>query len=614
MSVSLAMVCLAAPFQAASLPTWAGDPGQAEVELEQQWKAINQPDRPLPIRGTLRFVLEAAGRGWHPERLETALERVRGMQDLDPASATFGNFKWRSDQPRVMDRNAVEFASQLLGLIHCRWSDRLTGKGRREMEAIMGDAVEGLRRHRVSLDYTNIYLMQAWSLISLGEALRRNDVAAEGYERLRAWLRHTARQGVGEYGAVTYYGIDLDSLVMIARFAGRPAAREEAMLAIRLLWTDIAAHWWAPGDRLGGTNSRSYDYAFGRGYLEAHTWTAGWLRRRPQLEGAGWISGPREHLSVLRETVTFVPPAAWTDPIRAQVPRTVVQRWGPGPEHVATHWVGRRASLASSGASRGSDERTLVADLGDSPAVPQITLFMDGRGDPYGNKPQPTASGHSKALHLTPFLACVQRGPEVLQLLMDEPFAPGSRYRRSELECVLTHLILPAAAELWSGTARVSPGTAAAPTLIPADRPLYVRFGDAVLGLRILVGRSVDGGRAPLQYIAERPEGPLCRLTLVHAERPAEGRALAGVWLRVADGIDDAGFAAWREDFARVLTEAREDGDRLALRVVLPGGPLELVADLASRVRLTLAGGEPPALLSVNGHDLGAEMLAGYRE
>ena len=53
---------------------------------------------------------------------------------------------------------------------------------------------------------------------------------------------------IGEYGAVTYYGVDLDSLALIARFAQRPAGRAQAMTAIRYLWTDIAANWWTPGD------------------------------------------------------------------------------------------------------------------------------------------------------------------------------------------------------------------------------------------------------------------------------------------------------------------------------------------------------------------------------
>jgi hypothetical protein len=40
---------------------------------------------------------------------------------------------------------------------------------------------------------------------------------------------------------------------------------------------------------------------------------------------------------------------------------------------------------------------------------------------------------------------------------------------------------------------------------------------------------------------------------------------------------------------------------------------LTIEADLAKRERRVLVGGEPEALLSVNGRDLGQELLAGYR-
>lgn len=47
---------------------------------------------------------------------------------------------------------------------------------------------------------------------------------------------------------------------LVAQFAGRPEVRAQARTAMRYLWTDIAANWWTPGDRLGGANARSYDY------------------------------------------------------------------------------------------------------------------------------------------------------------------------------------------------------------------------------------------------------------------------------------------------------------------------------------------------------------------
>jgi hypothetical protein len=602
----------AVPGATPALPTWTGNPVRAAMELETQWAQVARPESTVGIRGLLRFALEATGVDWHPERVAVALARARTMQDLDPASPTLGNFQWRSDHGRVLDHNGVEFAMQLLGLLHRRYAARLSPAARDHMEALLSDGIAGLRSHRVRIDYTNIFVMKAWGLISAGEALGRADVAADGYGRFDEWLRHTARHGIGEYGGVTYYGIDLDSLALIARFAGRPEVQTQARAAIRYLWTDIAANWWAPGDRLGGANARSYDYLFGTGYLEAHTWTAGWLRVRPALEGAGWLGGVQPNQSVLRDAVMLPPPAEWTEPIRAQLPRTVVQRWGEKPEQRAVHWMGRRISLASSGASRGTDERTLVANLGDSPAVPQLTLFMDGRGDPFGTKKIANAAGQAKSLHLTPFIATVQRGPELLQLLSSEPLAPGTRYKPGELACFLTHLTVPREAEVWVGDTLTGPGTPERPVLIPADQAVFLRLGDAALAVKILLATATDGSPAPIQWIEDSPLSPARRLTIVHATSEPAGRGTVAVWMRAGEWLDAGRYAAWRRAFGAGLSRTHLAGNRVTVDVDGVAGPLRLEVDISRGERPTLSGGEPEALLGVNGVDWGREISRGW--
>lgn len=593
---------------APALPTWTGDPARARVELETQWTQVARPESTVGIRGLLRFALEATGVDWRRERVAAALARARTMQELDRASPTFGNFKWRSDHERVLDHNGVEFAMQLLGLLHQRYAERLSPAARDHLVALLTDGVAGLRGHTVRIDYTNIFVMKAWGLISAGEALGRADVAADGYGRFDEWLRHTARHGIGEYGGVTYYGIDLDSLAMIAKFAGRPEVRTQALVAIRYLWTDIAANWWAPGDRLGGANSRSYDYLFGSGYLEAHTWTAGWLRTRPVLEGAGWLGGVQPNQSVLRDAVMLPPPAEWTELIRAELPRTVVQQWGENPEQRAVHWMGRRVSLASSGASRSSDERTLVANLGDSPAVPQLTLFMDGRGDPFGTKKIANAAGQAKSLHLRPFIATVQRGPELLQLLSLEPLGSGTRYKPGELACFLTHLTIPREAEVWVGDTLTAPGTTERPVVIPPGSAIFIRLGDGALAVKILLATATDGSPAPIQWIEDSPRAPARRISVVHSVTEPNGRGIFAVWIRAGEGIAPQQFSKWREDFAAGAVESRLTEGLTTVAVAGAAGTLRLEVDIIRGERRVALGGEAEALLAINGIDWGREI------
>ncbi len=600
---------------------WTDGGAGAARDLEDQWakfqdaaaRASGDENRGVSIRGVLRFALEATAAGWDSARVVEMLAFGRSMQDLDPVSRTFGNFKWVSNADKVYDWNAVEFATQILGLLHKCHADKLTPAARRLVEDMMRSAIPALENHKVKIDYTNIWIKKAWCLIAIGECLARPDLADDGYRRLADWTRHVAQNGITEFGAVTYYGTDLDTLGMIEKHAARPEGRAQALAAIRYLWTDAAANWWEPGDRLGGANSRSYDFLRGHGYFEAHTWAAGWLRQKPELERPGWLPGGRDHLVAFLQAGDTPPRTGWITPALTQIPRTVVQRCGPLPEDIAVNWIGRRVSLGSAGRERGGDDRMLAANLGDSPAIPQLSLFMDGRGDPFGTKKTKNAAGQAKALHLVPFTATVQRGPEVLQVLSLEPLAPGSRHKPGELSCFQTHLAFPAGAEVWLGDQPAKPGSPRHPAAVPAGAPIYIKLGDAAIAMRILYSdTTAKQTPAPVYYIRDSLKAAASRITLVHDAREPKGRATVAVWLRAAEGLDEEGFAAFRRQFASARATAARDGTGFRAEAAGLAGPLRIAADVVAKKRLVLEGGEPrPALLSVNGREVGREIFAG---
>ncbi|OAM89631.1 hypothetical protein AW736_12270 [Termitidicoccus mucosus] len=598
---------------------WAGGGAGATRDLEDQWakfqdaaaRGSDDENRGVSIRGVLRFALEATAVGWDSARVEEALAFGRSMQDLDPKSRTFGNFKWVSNADKVYDWNAVEFATQILGLLHKCHADKLTPRARRLVEEMMRSAIPALANHKVKIDYTNIWIKKAWCLIAIGECLGRPDLAADGYQRLDDWTRHVAENGITEFGAVTYYGTDLDTLGMIEKYAARAEGRAQALAAIRYLWTDAAANWWAPGDRLGGANSRSYNFLWGHGYFEAHTWAAGWLRQKPELERPGWLPGERDHLVAFLQAGDTPPRPEWFPPETFALPRTVVQRCGPLPEDIAVNWIGRRVSLGSAGRERGGDDRMLAANLGDSPDIPQLSLFMDGRGDPFGTKKTKNAAGQAKALHLVPFTATVQRGPEVLQMLSLEPLAAGSRHKPGELSCFQTHLAFPASAEVWLGDQPAKPGSPRHPAAVPAGAPVYIKIGDAVVAMRILYSdTTAKQTPAPVYYIRDSSKAVANRITIVHDDKEPRGRATVAVWLRATEGLDAEGFAAFRRQFASARAAAACDGARFHGEAAGLAGLLRIEADVAAKKRLVLEGGEPrPALLSINGREVGKSLF-----
>jgi hypothetical protein len=279
----------------------------------------------------------------------------------------------------------------------------------------------------------------------------------------------------------------------------------------------------------------------------------------------------------------------------------VVERWGNAPGQYSVHYVGRRAALGTSGCAHGSDDRALVVDLGDSPKLPQMTLFLDGRGDPYGTKKTANSASQMKALHLVPFVAAVQRGAEALQVLS---FAAGAKEKPATLCAQFT---VPSAAEVWEGDAMIDPGTPERPTTLSGGAPIFIRIGDAVAAVRFLLAQGVDGKPAPITYVDDELGLPARRLTIALSPGPPSGRGTVVAWVRVADGLDRKAFDSFRTRVSALRGSAKIEGDRV---LTASGDGLRIEADLDRGVRMALEGGEPDLLLGVDGRDIGRDQMA----
>ncbi|HUT33790.1 MAG TPA: hypothetical protein VNE39_09935 [Planctomycetota bacterium] len=569
----------------------AADRGdEVAARLERRWAQVEKTPPNMGVRELFGFALDAAAIGWHPERIAKALGLAEQMQDRDEKSRTFGNFRWYWRAERPEDLNAVEFSMQQGILVWMRHKKRLDAEGVERLDRLIRFSVEGIRRHRVAETYTNIFLMKTWNCIAIGEATGRPDLADEGYAMLDRWLLHAWDCGVHEYVSPTYYGVDLDSLGLIARFAERAAGREKAEAALRFFWTDIAANWFEPGLRLGGAHSRDYDYLTGHGYLDVHLKVAGWVPSDPPfvpgtfLELCRW-EPPRD----LRSSIVTVPP------------RMVHQRWGAEPWQRAANYVGRRFSIGS-GTIYEPTGKQLVVNLPGGPAMPVVNFLMDARGDAYGQRKALTGGGHAKALHLVPFQMSAQHERDALVLSSADPGVGTFKRWAPEPTCLFSHVVLPSKAEVWVGDApaKVEPQ---GQMPVPEGAAVCLRVEDVAVGIRFVLG-------APVVLVSDGGKHPVMRLTCVHEAGPPKARATVAVWARAAEGLDDAAFAAFRRDFAGA--EAKVEGSQVDVSVPAAGRRLRLVADVVREQRLACEGWEPGsenALLMVNGRDLGREIL-----
>jgi hypothetical protein len=538
------------------------------------------------------------------------------MQDRDPESRTYGNFKWYWEAEGPVDRNAVEFCMQQGVLVWMLYRDRLTPGAAERLERLMRFAVEGIRRHHVRESYTNIFLMKTWNCVAIGEATGRPELAKLGRQMLDRWLIYTWEHGVHEYLSPTYYGVDLDSLGLLARFAQHERTRRDAETGLRLFWTDIAANWFPPAQRLGGAHSRDYDYLTGRGYLNLY------MRR------LGWVDDQGVRPSVFDQLAFWDPPKDLLK-LREQTPRRVHQRWGAGTGERAVHFVGEHVSIGSAGANYGPMDKVLTVNFPGGWRVPQLYFFMDARGDPYGKKRFAySRSGHTKALHIQPFVASVQQGQRVLLLAHADPANRMFQRRAPEPTCLLSHIVFPAKAETWIGgqKAVVSKGRKA---IVPPGAPVLLRLGQAAAVIQVPLARDTAGKPAPVTIVNDGQYDAM-RLTVTHAASAPTAPGTVAFQVQALTLGENADPAALLKRYgAKGAWPVRVSGPEAGvLELTAPsplpqGRRLRLRVNLEKRERLAIEGDEPGAedrLLAVNGRDTGRELLrevpvvARYRE
>jgi len=569
--------------------------------LEKAWVRISSRVANLSVRELFGYALDAAAADASPLRVEHALGLAETMQDRDTNSRGFGNFRWYLGAARVEDYNAVEFAMMQAALLRMNYYDRLTPTARQRLDRLVRLSIRGIRRHNVPESYTNIFLMKAWNCLALGESAGYVDLAAEGSKMLDRWLMATWESGLREYSSPTYYGVDVECLGLIARHVEDPAARAKAEIGLKLLWADIAANWFAPSLRLAGPHSRDYDYLTGHGYLDNCLSRLGWIPTDEAQTGDAFGA-----LSL------WPPPDKLTKPILSNLPRIVCRRWGSGAGETAVTYIGKAVAVGSAGACYGPLDKVLTVDLGGGPMMPVVNFVMDGRGDPYGKNKQLAGGGHRKAFHLRPFVASVQRGPEVLLLASADTENTGHFRYVPRPTCMLSHLVFPASGELWIANRRVHLDKDGDAMAVFPGQAVFVRCGRAAVAVRVPLALDTAGNPAPMAIFADGGKYGVMRLTITHSPDAPRGRGTVAIWVRAGEGIDDdKDFAAFRRSFSAFGTGTFTDG---RVEVAAPGkkAKLRIVADVRSEKRIALKGGEncpKDCVLSVDGRDLARKLL-----
>ena len=237
------LAILLVPFAAgaATLDRQAAMRQRAESSLANTVEKARRHDRALGAAELFQAAFHFCETGRHLDQLDLLFDVAAEMQDRDPSSRTFGNFRWSWRDGFVMDLNAVDFCMQTGSLIARDHLDKMSAAQREKFLAILDRAIAGCLAHRVRDSYTNIAIMNAANLVLLGEARNRLDVFEEGVKRLDAFTLEVALFGVYEYSSPTYTAVDIANLHRLHAYVRDPAVRDRAERLLKLFWADAPA-------------------------------------------------------------------------------------------------------------------------------------------------------------------------------------------------------------------------------------------------------------------------------------------------------------------------------------------------------------------------------------
>ncbi len=614
-AIPLIAALLAAGALCAKLPAQESVPESLRREIiadlvrgaDGTWRSVTTPGRRYGVRALFSSMLAYALADTHPERIAVFIERAEALQERRAGHRRFGNFFWYSDETEVLDANAVDFCMQHAALLWMFHRDALEPEIRERFRAMLALGLEGLHRHLPRPDYTNIALLNASDLILLGQALENAEAVAEGSRRLSVFIRTLWEQGVREYVSPTYYGINLESALLLEALASDAAVRQSAAAIRELLEKDIALNRLDRRVVLSGTCSRTYDFLFKRGELDQALVPFGWMA--PPAPGGGTF----RHRFFARLYSPHHPDDA-TLALSERFPRTVTQRWGFSPRESRVHYLCRDVSLSTSASIYGQMDIPLSVDLpysGDRPEV-QLYFLPDGRDDPYAKK-RIAAGNHNKALHLTPWWCAVQERSRAMALALYD--AGTVAHITDGLQ---SHIIFRRALDaLYIDDRRIDIAALhSTPETLHAGACLFLRAATAAVAIRIPWSQGQGGAPAQTRLIDDgNPHGAL-RLTTAHAlpsgPPPPQSRC-AGILYAIETGsglTTDREFAEFRAQFRAAPPAAADGGEGLSFSWRRAGTALLLACDsLTAPAAATVHPKPSMPVLALDGDDIGRRVL-----
>jgi hypothetical protein len=408
------------------------------------------------------------------------MQGVFAAQNLDETSPNYGVVRWLLGSERVNDVNAMEFNAMHYAAILALGENKFDPAFKAELiKSARGLVAAMSRRQFKTPAYTNIYLKNTLSLLTIGLAINDENAVSLGRSRLKDWIEFTRENGITEFNSPTYIGVSLDVLQTGYRYT-RGEDREQIRQILDYFWTEAAANHM--GDGLSGPFSRSYDFTSARARIDGYYANVGLPSSDPNFFG-----NPGSNIYVVLNDLPggYMPPQSILQ-LANTATRVVEARWG------SERWQTRINELTSAYA---------IGSVGGGAVGPQDRLFNvsfakfntrsllvipDSTDAPYGNAKVVQRDGHVKAMHVPVNLAAAQRDGTVL---LTYDFRPGRE--KPTLTQFATNVLFPMAADMvmLNGKEILTTNRTNATT----NATLAIRVGKACVVTRVLAAEGVVG-------------------------------------------------------------------------------------------------------------------------
>ena len=575
-------------------------------QLQQVEKQMAAPNAEPTTRDLPNAALATLMLGGDARRAEQYILTMYSHQDMDTASPGYGTIPWQVGHPEIRDANSIEFCTQPMGPMLKGYGKLLSAGFIDKIKPNLRAAFTAIRRHKVAVTYTNIFLMKTVNLILAGEATGDAAAAADGYELLDQWIEHTREAGIGEFDSPNYYAVNLNSLLMGYRHAARPAAKEKFRALLDFFWSDIAANFFEPRGSLSGPHSRGYDFLGGHESVELFLYQEG-LRRTPP---ASKPSIGRIYLLENEKPGGYRPGADIL--ALGRLPRRIVQsRWRAEPGRERYNFITPHFAIGSTSGHYGTHDKLINIELAAREELPAIYIGPDITDAPYGRQRFKDRSGHGKPVHVPLNAVSVQSEGRMLVLLDLNPST------LAETGTFATNVVIPANADrIAVDGERYS---AKAPFTAPAriGSVALVRAGRAAVAIRFFAADGAAGYQpeVTLQADADGLSYGAARFSVYHyrgaARKLSEEHVRAGLLIEAAQCDTEASV---KELLARVSSakiDHSSDRSVWSARASVGGLVLEAARDMAKGrpAHRRIDGKDAPAyVLNVNGKEL-AESL-----